>query len=259
MITMPRVLYRVEDHIAYISLNNPQSLNSITYEMVLALEKIWRDVRDNTDVWVVILAGEGKSFCSGADVSSMDRSAWKVKTHSFLMGEHRAGPLYHNVFKPIIVAVQRHVYGMGIAFVMESDICIAADDALFGFPEAKLNVSTIVAPFIGRFLPHSVTSEMLYTAKPIPAERAYQLGLCNKVVAREDLMKEAVTMARGICENGPLANFATKELVQRGRGLDYDSMIPLIEKLHEPVMNSEDGKEAISAFAQKRKPVWKLR
>jgi enoyl-CoA hydratase len=256
---MSQVLFRVENHIAYVTLNDPGNLNAVNYEMVLELEKIWAEVRDNKDIWIAILNGEGRSFCAGANVKSMERGNWRIKENSLLLGNHRGGPLSHNVYKPIIVAVHKHVYGAGMCFLIESDICIAADDALFCLPEAKVNIPTLFAPVIGHFLPHSIASEMLYTAQPISAQRAYELGLCSKVVPRAELMNEATAMAKVICENGPLANWAAKELYYRGRNLNYDDFYDLLNKVAVPVMNSEDGIEAKAAFVEKRKPNWKLR
>lgn len=256
---MSNVLFKIQDHIAYITLNDPNKLNAISYEMALELEKIWAEVRDNKDIWVAILHGEGKSFCAGINVKGVERGQFKIKENSLLVGEHRLGPLSHNVYKPIIAAVHRHVYGAGLSLVVESDICIAAEDALFGLPEAKVNLPTMFAPVIGQFLPHSVASEMLYTAKPIPAQRAYELGLCSKVVSCNDLMDEAVSMANVICQNGPLANFASKELYYRGRNVNYEEHLDLLNEVATPVMNSEDGVEGKAAFIEKRKPNWRLK
>lgn len=256
---MTQVIFKVEDHIAFVTLNDPANLNAINYEMTLELEKAWAEIRDNKDIWVAILNGSGKSFCAGANVKSMERGNWQIKSNSLLMGEHRAGPLSHNVYKPIIVAVHKHVYGGGVALVLESDICIAADDALFCLPEAKVNVPTLFAPVIGQFIHHSAASELLYTAKPISAQRAYELGLCSKVVPCDKLLDEAVAMAKVICENGPLANWAAKELYYRGRNLVYDDLVGLLSEVAVPVMNSEDSVEAKAAFIEKRKPNWKLK
>lgn len=256
---MDVVKFRVEGHIAYVTLNDPAKLNAISMQLACELEECWAEVRDNRDIWVAVLNGEGRSFCAGANTEGMGSGNYAIETHSVLMGVHRAGPLSHKVYKPIIAAVHRHVLGGGLALVLESDICIAADDALFGLPEAKVNVPTLFAPVIDRFLPHSLASEMLYTAKPVSAQRAYEAGLCSRVVPREKLMEEAEAMALSICETGPLANFAAKELYYRGRGLDYDALIPLLQEVAVPVMNSEDGLEGRRAFKEKRKPVWRCR
>lgn len=256
---MVNILFKVQDHIAYIALNDPKKRNAISYEMALELEKIWGEVRDNKDIWVSILYGEGESFCAGINVKEVERGQFNIKDNSLLVGKHRLGPLSHNVYKPIIAAVHKHVYGAGLSLVLESDICIAAEDALFGLPEAKINLPTMFAPIIGQFLPHSVVSEMLYTAKPIPAQRAYELGLCSKVVSYDKLMKESISMANLICQNGPLSNFASKELYYRGRNIKYEDYLDLLNEVATPIINSEDSIEGKIAFIEKRRPDWKLK
>jgi len=256
---MEKVKFRTEGHIAFVTLSDPDRLNAISLQTARELGECWAEVRDNPEIWAAILHGEGRCFCAGGNTEGMGSGDYALETHSVLMGAQRAGPLSHKVYKPIIAAVHRHVLGGGLALVLESDICIAAEDASFGLPESKAGIPTQFAPVLGHFLPHSVLSEMLYTARPISAQRACEVGLCSRVVPRERLMEEAVAMANVICENGPLANFASKELYCRGRGLDDDRLLPMLNELAVPVMNSADCIEGRRAFKEKRKPVWQCK
>lgn len=255
---MSQILYKKEGHIAYISLNNPESLNALNLEMATKLEAIWIDFRDDLSVWVAILSGEGKSFCAGADVKQMERGKWQLR-QSIILGDHSISPTRHNVWKPIIAAVHRHVYGAGLLLALESDIRVAADDALFGIPEGKVNVPTLFAPFASSYMPRAIAGELLYTAKPIDAQRAYHLGLVNRVVPRDRLLATATEIAQQICENGPLSIWATKELFCRGENMAHDGALALIEHIATPIFNSADSIEAKQAFIEKRKPVWQLR
>jgi len=250
-----KVLFRIEDHIAYITLNDPENMNSFDLEMTLELERIWERVRDDKNIWVAVLNGEGKAFCAGANVKSMERGK-RTLEESLVVGRHRVGPLSYHVYKPIIVAVHKYVLGGAFAFVVESDICIASEDTMFGLPESKVNMPTMFASAIGHFFPHSLASEMMYTGKFITAQRAYEAGLCSRVVPRERLMEEATEMAKSICENGPLANWASKQLYYRGRGVDYDRYLEDLDELATPVINCQDSIEAKQAFIEKRKPRW---
>jgi enoyl-CoA hydratase/carnithine racemase len=253
-----QILYKKENHIAYISLNNPESLNALNLEMAKEFETIWVDFRDDKKMWVAILSGEGKSFCAGADIKKMERGKWKFR-QSIILGDYSVSSKRHNIWKPIIAAVHRHVYGAGLLLALESDIRIASDDALFGIPEGKVNVPTLFAPFASRYMPHAIACELLYTGKPIDAQRAYQVGLVNKVVSRDHLISAATEIGKQICENGPLSIWATKELFCRGGDMDYEGALALIEHMVPPIFNSEDSIEAKQAFIEKRKPVWKLK
>ncbi len=151
------------------------------------------------------------------------------------------------------------MYGAGLLLALESDIRVASEDALFGIPEGMVNVPTLFAPFICKYMPHAVACELLYTGKPMNAQRAFQIGLVNKVVSKDELMTAARETARQICENGPLSIWATKELLCRGGEMDYAGALALIEHLVPPVFNSEDSIEAKQAFIEKRKPVWRMK
>jgi enoyl-CoA hydratase/carnithine racemase len=108
-------------------------------------------------------------------------------------------------------------------------------------------------------MPRGIAAELLFTAHPIDAQRAYGMGLVNKVVALDELMSTATSVAEEICECGPLSVWASKELLIRTRYMDYQSALALVEHIATPVWNSEDSGEAKQAFIEKRKPQWKLR
>ena len=255
---MSLVLYRKEGHVAYITLNNPESLNAINRKMAKELIEVWIDYRDDDNLWVAILNGEGKSFCSGADVKEMERGAWKFR-QSLVYGDDRIGHTNYNLWKPIIAAVHRHTYGGGLLLALESDIIVASEDALFGLPEGKVNIPTLVAPFLTDFMPRTVANELMYTAKPLHAKRAYELGIINRVVEKENLMSTAQEFAEQICKNGPMAAWAAKEMMWRTRGMSTADAITVVEHIATPVWNSEDSKEAKQAFKEKRMPQWKLK
>lgn len=255
---MADVIYEKKGHIAHIRLNRPEVLNAINRSMADQLIEVWRDLRDEKDVWVAILSGEGNSFCSGADVKEMERGKWKFRD-SLLFGEKPVGPSNYKVWKPIIAAVQGNVNGAGFWLALESDIRVSAENALFGAGEARVNIPALIAPFFFDYLPRGIASEILFTAKPIDARKAYELGLVNRVVPEDRLVAEAIQMAQDICECGPLSVWASKELALRTRDMDYQSTLSLIEHIATPVWNSEDSVEAKRAFIEKRKPKWILR
>ena len=253
---MTDVLYEKKDHIAYVRLNRPESRNAINRSLTRELIRVWRDFREDSDIWVGILSGEGKSFCGGADLKEMERGQWRFR-QSLLYGDERIGPSNYGVWKPIVGAVQGHVYGAGFLLALEADILVAAEDALFGIPETRVNVPVLMAPFIYDYLPRNIANEMMYTSKPIGAKKAYDVGVVNRIVPPEQILTTAKQIADDICLCGPLANQASKELALRCRNMNYQSAMALLEYIAPPVWNSEDSIEAKKAFFEKRPPNWK--
>jgi len=254
---MPLVLYEKKGHIAYIRLNRPESLNALSRAMVKEIAKIWADFRDDNNLWVAILSGEGKSFCSGADLKEMERGKWEFR-QSLLFGDDRVCPVNYEVWKPIIAAVQGHANGAGLWLALDCDLRIAADDAIFGIREARANVPTLFAPFLPDYMPRAIAAELLFTANWIDAQRAYQVGLVNKVVPGSQLIPTATTIAEEICECGPLSIWASKELFCRGY-MDRQSTLALVKHIATPPWNAGDSIEGKQAFIEKRKPQWKLK
>ncbi|MFH0786656.1 MAG: enoyl-CoA hydratase-related protein [Pseudomonadota bacterium] len=255
---MSVVLYEKKDHIAHIRLNRPESLNAVNRELAQELAKIWRDFKNDKDLWVGIVSGEGRSFCAGADVKELQPGNWEF-SKSLIFGDDRLAPSNYDVWKPLIAAVHGHVYGAGFWIALECDIRIAANNARFGIPEGKIGLVTLFAPFLANYLPRGVAADLLLSGDPIDAERAYQLGLVSKVVPPEQLLSAATKMAEAVMSNSPLATFGTKELMCRTQDMDRTSAIALIEQIATRIFNLKDTVEARRAFIEKRKPEWKLR
>lgn len=255
---MSDVIFKKEGHSIYISLNRPENLNAINRKMARELGKIWENFRDDDDLWVAILGGEGKSFCAGVNVKEYELGEWDFHK-SYVIGDDLLGPWDYKVWKPVIGALHKHVYGVGVWLALQCDIRIAADDVLLGMPEPKINIPTLFAPFLMDFLPRGIGTELLLTGDPINAHRAYEIGLVNKVVPREHLIPEVKGIAEKICENGPLSIRGMKEMIWNSYNMDYQNTIALIKNVATPICNAEDSVEAKRAFIEKRKPQWRCR
>ncbi len=255
---MDEVIFERDEHIAFIKLNRPERLNAINGEMRDHLVQSWIRFRDDESLWVGIVSGEGRAFCSGADVREMERGQWKFRD-SLLFGDKPLGPSSYNLWKPLIAATHGHVNGAGLWLALECDLRISCEDALFGASEAKVNVPALIAPFLSNYMPRAVAAELLFTARPIDASRAFQLGLVNRVVPKNGMMDEALRVAESICECGPLSVWASKELAARSGHMDRQSALSLVEHIATPVWNSQDSIEAKQAFIEKRKPIWRLK
>jgi len=256
---MAKVLYEKKGKIAHITLNRPR-LNVIDFEMVGELDEIWKDFRDDDNLWVAILSGAGGNFSASFDINDFLKlvdSPGFIWRRSAMFGDKSCAPTSHSIWKPIVGALDGIVNGTAIWLALGCDIRIATDRASFAFGEVRLNVPVEFAALLHRYMPQAIISEMLLTGSSLSAERAYNLGLVNKVVPPEQLMPEATTMANALCEGGPMAVRAMKQLIHQGWDLDYDSALALTAKLNTPVVNSEDTREGFKAFIERRKPVWK--
>jgi enoyl-CoA hydratase/carnithine racemase len=256
--SLETIIYEKQDHVAYIRFNQPEKLNAMGRQMTREMADVWVDFRDDDNLWVAILSAEGKSFCAGADVKEMERGKWKFR-HSLLLGDEVILPWPYNVFKPVISAVQGHVYGAGFVMFLQTDIRIASEDARFGLPEGRVNVPFLLAPFIFDYMPRAIACELMLTGRPIDAKKAAEYALVNRVVPKDELMPTAKQIAEDVCRMGPLANFACKELYTRCADMDFQSALGLLEHIAEPVWNSQDSIEAKKAFIEKREPKWNLK
>lgn len=254
---MANVLYEKKGKIAHITLNRPERLNALTAEVAKELGRVWTDFNDDDSLLVAILSGAGRSFCAGADVKEgLATGHWSL-SKSLTLGDTTVGPQKYQIWKPIIAAVHGHVLGGGLWLMLECDLRIAAEDTKFGLPEPKIGVPTVFASFLPYYMSYGIASELLLIGDTIDAQRAYQLGLVNKVVPLDQLMSTATAVAERLCQNGPLAVRAMKEVLIKSRYMDRASTLTLIENVYAPVMDSEDTKEGRAAFAEKRKPRWR--
>ncbi len=258
---MEHILYEKRGRIAHIIFNRPDKMNAINLQATKELGEIWREFRDDDEVWVGILSGNGRAFCVGADVEKIapEKGArWSIDK-SLILGEHKMGPSSYRVWKPLIAALHGYVLGAGFYMAMECDIRIASEEAEFGLPEPMVGIPTLFAPYMRDFLPRGLAMEMLLLGERITAKRAYEMGLVNRLVKKDGALSSAEELAERLCEKAPLALTAMKEVYRRSRDMDDHSALALIDNLFTPVMNSEDAVEGKRAFMEKRKPQWRCR
>jgi len=244
------VEYVKTDGIAYVALNRPDKLNAMNAQMHDELGRVWEDFRDDPAMRVAILSGNGRCFSAGADLSGGAPTDYRYT------GEFPDITQTRNVFKPIIAAMHSHVVGYGLWIALDTDIRIAADDVSFWLPEPQWGIATIPAAWFPKIMPWAIASELLLLAERIDAQRAYQVGLVNKVVAPDQLMAEAERVANRICELSPMAVQGMKESMVRAATLDYNAVDQITDWIQTRVMTSEDRKEGAKAFLEKRRVEW---
>lgn len=243
--------YRKDGGIARVTLNRPEKLNAMNQQMHEELGSVWQDFRDDPQLRVAILSGNGRCFGAGADLSFGAPDSRYEYTGVFPDITHSRG-----VYKPIIAAMHSHVVGYAMWIALDADIRIATEDVSFWLPEPQWGIATIPAAWFPRLMPWAIAAELLLMAERVSAQRAYQVGMVNKVVPADQLMAEAERVAKRICELSPMAVQGMKELMVRANNLDHSAVDQLTDWVQTRVMNSEDRQEGGRAFVEKRQAEW---
>lgn len=249
---------RYEQHIALIRFNRPKELNALCLELMAEVRDALKMLEADEEVRAIVLTGNERAFAAGADIKQM---AGKTAIDMLLIDQFTTWDTIKKIKKPIIAAVSGFALGGGNELVMHCDMVVASETAMFGQPEIKIGVMPGAGGTqrLTRVVGKVNAMEMVLTGKFITAERAYELGLVNKVVPVELYLEEAVKLAREVAQQSPLAIRLAKEAVLKA----YDS--PLSEGLEFERKNfyllfaTEDQKEGMAAFVEKRAPDFKGR
>lgn len=250
------VLFENEDGIGIVTINRPKALNALNKEVLVNLGKIMDEVAADSSVKVVIITGSGeKSFVAGADITEM-QPLTAVEGREFGRLGQAVNSKIEKLPQPVIAAVNGFALGGGCELAMACDIRIASENAKFGQPEVSLGIP----PGFGgtQRLPRLVgkgrAKELLFTGDMIDATEAYRVGLVNKVVAPADLMDIARAMAQKITAKAPIAVQLCKVAVNEGLEMGLESGVSYEAEVFGLCFATEDQKEGMKAFTEKRKP-----
>jgi enoyl-CoA hydratase len=251
--------YEKKEHIGVLTINRPDKLNAISNELTEELKQFLDEIEQDKNLRVLVVTGAGdKAFVAGADIKELvDRDAFigrevsRTRQHLFSRIE--------NLPVPVIAAVNGYALGGGLELALACSIRICSENAQFGAPEVKLGI--IPGDGGTQRLPRLVglgpAMEMILTGDFIDAQEAYRIGLVNKVVPLEKLMDSAMELAKKIAKRPPLAVRYAKEAANRSLEGDSVSGYALESYLHALTCTTEDKKEGVSAFLEKRKGTFK--
>ncbi|MGH7093524.1 MAG: enoyl-CoA hydratase/isomerase family protein [Stellaceae bacterium] len=240
---MPVVTVEQRGPVSIIAIDRPEKLNAINRAVAVELQQAFAAF-DASDQRVAILTGNGgKAFSAGADVTDLPE-LWRCVPTVGIETE-----------KPIIAAVSGWCIGGGLVMAMMCDLLVAADSAKFSYPEGKIGITGGMIAGLAARIPHKIAMEMMLLGEPISAARAYEVGFANRVVATGGEVEEAVALAEKIVDLAPLALAAMKRFVNDGvlpRGpaelaARYGGELAAVR-------GSEDAKEGVQAFRERRKP-----
>lgn len=257
------VEYRKEGHVGFITLNRPEARNAVNGDVAQGLEAAIDAVEADEDVWVSVLCAntsgqERPVFCAGADlkaINSGNAAALNTARGGF------AGFVYRARKKPVIAAVDGLATAGGCEIVLAADLVVASSRSSFGLAEAKRNLIAGAGGLfrLPRAIGRTVAMEAILTGDPFSAERAWQLGMVNSVVAPDQLMESASSLANRICAAAPLAVWASREIVLASQYERDDKLIDMTNRAFGAILASEDTKEGLTAFIEKRPPNWRGR
>jgi len=242
-----------EDGIAIITINRPEQRNALSREVREGLRGAWLRFENDPALRVAILTGAGeKSFCAGGDLKEMVETGMAVPPRDFI-------PVPYDtieITKPTIAAVNGFAFAGGWLIAQACDLCVASTNAKFAITEVKVGRGSPWAAPLIHMIPQRIFMEIVLTGKPITAQRAYEVGLVNRVAEPEALLDTALELAKDILEGAPLSVKAARETVMLSTEMGRAAALQAARAAHELTYNSHDAQEGPRAFSEKRKPEW---
>ncbi|MEX3624134.1 enoyl-CoA hydratase-related protein [Viridibacillus arvi] len=253
---METLIYKQQEHLAFVTLNRPLAMNAFNYDLLVELGKIVESIRINPDIRVVIFTGAGdKAFSVGADLKERKTlTEQRVKRNLYKIGEVFSA--IENLPQPTIAMINGYAFGGGTELALACDFRFAADDVLIGLTETSLGI----IPGAGgtqrlpRLIGEAKALELILTAKRLQAEEALAYGLLTKIEKHEDLLTKTVAFAELMLANGPIALQQAKFAIKHGMNTDLQTGLHIERKAYEITIPTEDRIEALNAFSEKRKP-----
>jgi enoyl-CoA hydratase len=242
------------DGVGLITLDRAERLNTITSEMAIELIDAVKSLEDDTSVGALLVAGEGKAFCAGADITELDSLDGPHDFANFVAGLTAALGALAACRKPSVAALHGVAFGGGLELALACDLRVADETARLGVPEIKLGLlpGATGTARLPRMLPKAIAKQLLLTGDPLSAGDAYRLGLVNDVVSAGAALDAAIALATKLAALPPLALAAAKRLVDEGAAMPMASAIAFERETVSMLFASEDRVEGLRAFLEKR-------
>jgi enoyl-CoA hydratase/carnithine racemase len=248
-----------DDFVGEITLNRPEQLNTFNTPLAGELDQALLELDAQTTVRVILLKGAGKAFCAGIDVNELEgKSAMEYKAWI----EHMEKPLVtiSRMSKPVIAQVQGVAAANGAGLVAAADLAIAAENTKFGLTAINVGLNCVgpVIP-VSRSIGRKRALELLLYGDLIKAPRALEMGLLNRIVPNDDLAEEARKWAGLLARKSPIATQISKRAFYAAADLDYYKQFEYMNEAFARLCTTDDAKEGVAAFFEKRNPEWKLK
>lgn len=251
--------YNKTDNIAEILFARPDIHNAFDETVIAELTDAFEKVASDKSLRLVTLSGEGKSFCAGADLNWMKAVVQKSFNEN-LKEANDLAKLFYNIYTlsiPVIGKINGAAIGGGVGFVALCDIAISARSAVYSFSEVKIGVvPACISPYVIKKIGEGKARELFITGERMSAERAFEVGLVNKVVDDDKLTDEVGKICKSILSSGPEAVAVAKEMVCKVPDMTPEQFMPYTAELIAKIRLSDEGQEGMDAFLNKRKPDW---
>jgi 2-(1,2-epoxy-1,2-dihydrophenyl)acetyl-CoA isomerase len=249
----------VADGVATLRLNRPDARNALNMQLKSELADAIQVLSRDTSVRAVLLTGNGTAFCAGGDITEMDPDrtpdAARVRMRKILRDIYI--PLAQ-MEKPVIAAVNGHAHGAGVSLALATDIVVASDQAVLSLAFARVAVvpDSGAIYFLSRQLGRNQAKELLFTGRRMTADEACEMGIVNRVVPHAELESVTGELARSLAEGPTIALGLAKRLLDQGPSMSFEDMAELEGYAQGIAMSTKDHREAVTAFKEKRAPVF---
>lgn len=251
--------YQKDGPVGRVTFNRPKVHNAFNATLITEMASLFAELAEDEDLRVVILTGEGKSFCAGADLNWM-RQVVEQSFDENLAESNALADLFDQIYRfkrPIVGRINGAAIGGGTGFVAVCDIAVAASTAKFSFSEVKIGVvPACIGPYVIKKMGEGKARELFITGERMDAERALQVGLVNKVVDPDRLDSEIDQLIQSLLSSGPEAVAMAKRLVSEVPAMSSEEFKPYTAEMIARLRISKEGQEGMDAFLNKRKPNW---
>ncbi|MGA7159377.1 MAG: enoyl-CoA hydratase-related protein [Bacteroidota bacterium] len=255
-----RLSYLVEQRVCHISLSRPEKRNALDDILVSELTRAFLDAAKDSEVKVIVLAGEGKAFCAGADLDYLQKlSAYDFNQN--LEDSKNLARLFHLVYtmrKPVIAKVNGAAIAGGCGLATVCDIIVASEESMFGYTEVSIGfIPAIVLTFLVRRIGEGRARELALTGTILGAKEAYALGIVNEVVPSSRLDVRVKELAESLCINGSASSMGLiKEMFSKMDGLNFSDLLDYAANMNAAMRMSDDCKKGVASFLKKEKLKW---
>jgi methylglutaconyl-CoA hydratase len=246
--------------LATVTMNRPDSHNALNADLIEALTRCFEELAEDQETRVVVLSGEGRSFCAGADIGYM-RETVGLSYEENLEDARRLAMMFWTIDecpKPVVAKVLGAAMGGGAGLLAVADVVVADSEARFAFSEVRLGIGPVtIAPFVVRKIGTSHARSLFLTGERFDAERAREIGLVHRIVSRDGLDEAVEEKVGELLEGGPVAQATIKGLLRRLETTEPMDAPGLTARVISELRTGEEGQEGLAAFLEKREPGWR--
>lgn len=249
-----------EGPVATVALARPETRNALNAALIQEITRCFEELVEDESVRVVVLTGEGSSFCAGADIGYM-RDTADFSYEENLEDARRLAEMFQAVDdlpKPVVAKVKGAAVGGGVGLVAVADVAVAEEGTRFAFSEVRLGIApATIAPFVVRRIGHSRARALFLTGERFDADRAREIGLVHEVVPEGELDAAVEGVVAQLLQGGPAAQAAIKELLRQIEATEPMEALGIMTQLIAELRVGEEGQEGLGAFLEKREPFWR--